>query len=117
MESLAPVAATAGVSVTVVEPGAVASSFIANVGGELASSGPVDDPYADTLAPYLARAAFSFSAAQSAHSAGAVLAGLLDGDRPAFRVQTSEGARQFVAAKLADLDGSVVQGMTAAWLA
>ncbi|MBC7443138.1 MAG: SDR family NAD(P)-dependent oxidoreductase [Ramlibacter sp.] len=117
MESLAPVAATAGVSVTVVEPGAVASSFVANVGRDLTEGGPAGDPYAAPLAAYLARAASSFSAAQSAQSAGEVLAGLLDGDRPAFRVQTSDGARRFVAAKLADLDGSAVQAMTAAWLA
>lgn len=32
MESLAPVAATVGVTVSVIEPGAVASEFVANVG-------------------------------------------------------------------------------------
>lgn len=116
MESLAPVAATAGVSVTVVEPGAVASSFVANVGRDLGQSGP-NAPYAAALEAYLARAASSFDTAQSARSAGEVIAALLDGDRPPFRVQTSEAARQFVAVKLADLDGGVVQRMTAAWLA
>jgi len=116
MESLAPVAATAGVSVTVVEPGAVTSSFVANVGRDLNQSGLANDPYAAALEAYLARAASSFGSAQSARSAGEIVAALLDGDRPPFRVQTSEAARQFVAAKLADLDGGVVQRMTATWL-
>lgn len=116
MESLAPVVATAGVSVTVVEPGAVASSFVANVGRDSSHGGAADDPYAAALEAYLARAATSFGSAQSARSAGEVVAALLDGDRPAFRVQTSEAARQFAAVKLADLDGSAVQRMTAAWL-
>ena len=116
MESLAPVAATAGVTVTVVEPGAVASSFVANVGGDLSRTGPANDPYAGALDAYLARTASAFGSAQSAQSAGETVAALLDGDRPPFRVQTSETARQFVAVKLADLDGGAVQRMTGAWL-
>ena len=116
MESLAPVAATAGVSVTVVEPGAVASSFVTNVSRDLSEPGPDNDPYAGALEAYLARASSSFGSAQSARSAGEIVAALLDGDRPPFRVQTSEAARQFVAVKLADLDGGAVQRMTAAWL-
>jgi len=115
MESLAPVAATAGVSVTVVEPGAVASSFVDNVGLDPRAS-PPNDPYASALAGYLARAAQSFSAAQSSESAGAFVAALLNGERPPFRVQTSDAARAFVGVKLADADGSAVQRMTAAWL-
>ena len=116
MESLAPVAATAGVTVTVVEPGAVASSFVANVGGDLSRTGPANDPYAGALDAYLARTASAFGSAQSAQSAGETVAALLDGDRPPYRVQTSETARQFVAVKLADLDGGAVQRMTGAWL-
>ena len=116
MESLAPVAATAGVTGTVVEPGAVASSFVANVGGDLSRTGPANDPYAGALDAYLARTASAFGSAQSAKSAGETVAALLDGDRPPFRVQTSETARQFVAVKLADLDGGAVQRMTGAWL-
>ena len=55
MESLAPVAARAGMTVTVVEPGAVASSFVASVGGDLSRTGPANDPYAGALDAYLAR--------------------------------------------------------------
>jgi hypothetical protein len=35
---------------------------------------------------------------------------------PPFRVQTSEWAREFAATKLADLDGTAVQAMTAQWV-
>ena len=117
MESLAPVARTAGVSVTVVEPGAVATSFVDNVGFDLAATPAFGDPYAAGLAAYLARAGSSFAEAQSAESAGAVVAALLDGDAPPFRVQTSDAARQFVGVKLADLDGAAVQRLTGGWLA
>ena len=55
MESLAPVVRSAGVSVTVVEPGAVATSFVANVGFDPAAPAAVGDPYAAGLATYLAR--------------------------------------------------------------
>ncbi len=117
MESLAPVARSAGVSVTVVEPGAVATSFVANVGFDPAAPAAVGDPYAAGLAAYLARAGSSFASAQSAESAGSVVAALLDGDAPPFRVQTSDAARQFVGVKLADLDGSAVQRLTGGWIA
>ena len=116
-EGLAPVAATVGVRVSVIEPGAVASSFVANAGLDpesmLASAGP----YAPALAGYLARTAGAFANAQSSADAAAVVVATLLADDPAFRVQTSEGARAFVAAKLADLDGSRVQGVTRRWVA
>lgn len=117
MESLAPVAATAGVSVTVVEPAAVASAFIDNVDLEQAEANAADEVYGPALRSYLARASVSFSNAQPADEAGRVIAALLAGDRPAFRVQTSDAARQFAGVKLADLDGSAVQRMTGSWLA
>ncbi|TFC01448.1 SDR family NAD(P)-dependent oxidoreductase [Cryobacterium mannosilyticum] len=117
MESLAPVVRSAGVSVTVVEPGAVATSFVANVGFDPTAPAAVGDPYAAGLAAYLARAGSSFASAQTAESAGSVVAALLDGDVPPFRVQTSDAARQFVGVKLADLDGSAVQRLTSGWIA
>jgi NAD(P)-dependent dehydrogenase (short-subunit alcohol dehydrogenase family) len=116
MESLAPVAAGAGVSVTVVEPAAVASAFISNVGLDQVETIAADEVYGAALRAYLERASASFSSAQPADEAGRVIAALLDGDAPAFRLQTSDAARQFVGVKLADLDGSVVQRMTGSWL-
>ncbi|WP_035849000.1 SDR family NAD(P)-dependent oxidoreductase [Kitasatospora azatica] len=112
MESLAPVAATAGVRVSVVEPGAVASEFVSNV-----DAMPEVGPYAPALANYLARAREAFASAQTSEQAAAPIVALLDAERPAFRVQTSEAARAFTGLKLADGDGSAVQGLTAGWIA
>ena len=107
--ALARVAGAAGVSVTVVEAGAMASSFVTNVGFDPAAPAAVGDPYAVGLAAYLARAGSSFASAQTAESAGSAVAALLDGGEPPCRVQTSDAARGFVGVKLADLDGAAVQ--------
>src|SRR6478752_5290075 len=60
MQSLAPVVAQFGIGVSVVEPGAVASDFVANVSGVLTPHGEpsvpdtgADDPYAAMLRSYL----------------------------------------------------------------
>ncbi|SED90063.1 short chain dehydrogenase [Streptomyces sp. 2224.1] len=117
MESLAPVAAKAGVTVSVVEPGAVATEFVNNIGvdpaGEVAAAGP----YADALQAYLDRAVAQFagSAQTPAEAAEAVLEALT-ADRPAFRIQTSDWARGFTGTKLADVDGSAVLGLTGGWV-
>ncbi|MFI6765599.1 SDR family NAD(P)-dependent oxidoreductase [Streptomyces sp. NPDC050355] len=116
MESLAPVAATAGVSVSVVEPGAVASEFVSNVGladNVLEQAGP----YAPALSAYLDRTRGAFADAQTPQDVAAQVVELLAAERPAFRVLTSDAARAFVGPKLKDLDGSAVQDATSAWLA
>ncbi|MDH6579537.1 SDR family oxidoreductase [Kitasatospora sp. MAP5-34] len=115
MESLAPVAATVGVAVSVVEPGAVASEFISNLGGRDALVEQAG-PYAPALAGYLARVREAFAAAQTPQEAAAPIVELLESERPAFRVQTSQAARAFTAVKLADGDGSAVQAMTGGWV-
>ncbi|MFK4107472.1 SDR family NAD(P)-dependent oxidoreductase [Streptomyces sp. NPDC002176] len=119
LESLAPVAATVGVGVTLVEPGAVASEFVANVGipDDRAALAERMGPYAPAMDAYLTRTAGAFAAAQSAQDAAAVVVAALDAEQPPLRVQTSDGARAFVAAKLADPDGAKVIGMTSTWVA
>ncbi|ARP73365.1 oxidoreductase [Streptomyces pluripotens] len=116
MESLAPVAATVGVDVTVVEPGAVASEFVSNVGLDV--SAMLDDagPYAPALRAYIDRTRQSFSSAQTPAQAAAPIVEALNCDKPPFRIQTSDWAREFVGTKLTDLDGSGVTGMTAGWV-
>jgi len=117
MESLHPVAAAQGVSVIVVEPGAVASEFVANAtegrDAALADAGP----YAPQLAAYLERTAGAFAAAQQPADVAAVIERVLTEAEPPFRVQTSDAARAFVGIKLSDLDGSAVTGATAGWVA
>ncbi|AOR29900.1 short-chain dehydrogenase [Streptomyces fodineus] len=116
MESLAPVAATVGVDVTVVEPGAVASEFVANLGLDVPALLAAAGPYAPALEAYIARTRQSFGNAQTPAEAAAPIIDALTADRPAFRIQTSQWARDFVATTLADLDGSAVQDLTRAWV-
>ncbi|MFE1173169.1 SDR family oxidoreductase [Streptomyces sp. NPDC058773] len=117
MESLAPVAARLGVSVSVVEPGAVATEFVSNVGVDPQAEVAAAGPYADALQAYLDRtlAQFSGNAQTPAEVAGTVLEALT-ADRPAFRLQTSDWAREFTGVKLTDLDGSAVLGLTGGWV-
>jgi short-subunit dehydrogenase len=118
MESLAPMAATKGISVSVVEPGPVATSFIANVAGiEGMMETDADAPYASQKAGYLSRAGNQFANAQSADEVAALLVEIVAADQPAFRYQTSAWSTEFVATKLADLDGSAVTSMTSTWIA
>jgi NAD(P)-dependent dehydrogenase (short-subunit alcohol dehydrogenase family) len=117
MESLAPVAARVGVTVAVVEPGAVASSFVANAGLDPEAMIAAAGPYAQALASYVAWVTEQFATgAQSAQDAAACVLDVLTAEHPPFRTQTSDAARAFVAPKLADLDGSAVLGQTAAWV-
>ncbi|WP_407343936.1 SDR family oxidoreductase [Pengzhenrongella phosphoraccumulans] len=117
MESLQPVARTVGVDVCLVEPGAVASEFVANAGIDPEQALAAAGPYAPALSAYLQRTRAQFgTAAQSAEEVGRQVAELLGAAHPPFRSQTSPGATQFVSSKLADLDGSAVTGMTLPWV-
>jgi NAD(P)-dependent dehydrogenase (short-subunit alcohol dehydrogenase family) len=112
MQSLAPVVEPFGVRVSVVEPAAVASEFVANV------ERPADvGAYGAQLDAYLARASGAFAGAQAAAEAGAVIADAATSADYRFRWQTSEAAVRFVGASLADLDGERVLGVTRAWVA
>ena len=117
MEALAPVAATVGVRISVIEPGAVASSFVANAGLDQDALLAAAGPYAPALAAYAARTAGAFANAQTSEAAAEVVVATLLADSPAFRTQTSDVARSFVGVKLADLTGHAVQGVTSTWVA
>ncbi|WP_078865789.1 SDR family NAD(P)-dependent oxidoreductase [Streptomyces sp. NRRL S-1448] len=118
MESLAPVAARVGVKVSVVEPGAVATEFVNNLGVDLEAEVAAAGPYADTLQAYLDRTVAQFlgSNAQTPAEAAEAVMEALEADRPAFRIQTSDWARGFTGTKLSDLDGSAVLGLTGEWV-
>ncbi|MFF4186799.1 SDR family NAD(P)-dependent oxidoreductase [Streptomyces sp. NPDC001691] len=116
MESLAPVAAAVGVKVSVVEPGAVASEFVASLDIDVPALLDAAGPYAPALRAYIERTTQSFAQAQSpAEAAAPIIAALTDASPP-FRIQTSDWARDFTATKLADVDGSAVQSLTEAWV-
>jgi len=117
MEALAPVTASTGVRVTVVEPGAVASEFVSNVVQGQALTSADAGPYAPALTAYLerTRAQFAHAAQKPADAATTIIAALTVAN-PAFRMQTSDGARAFVRLKMSDLDGAAVIGMTTGWI-
>jgi NAD(P)-dependent dehydrogenase (short-subunit alcohol dehydrogenase family) len=118
MESLAPVAARLGVTVVIVEPGPVlGSAFGANSGVTRDSLLAEAGPYADVLRPYLdwvARTAYP--GAQSPREVAEVILAAVKDPEPAFRIMTSDWAREYARIKLADPDGTVVQAMTRSWL-
>ncbi|MDF2443688.1 MAG: hypothetical protein JWR01_1891 [Subtercola sp.] len=116
MESLHPVAAAVGVRVTVVEPGAVATQFVENVG--IASSSLSGDAgaYAEAFEHYIERTRGAFDGAQQPQGVADVIVGVLQDDHPPFRAQTSDSATAFVGMKLRDLDGTAVTGATAGWI-
>lgn len=116
MESLAPVAATLGVGVTVVEPGPVASEFVTSLNLDLPTMLAEAGPYAPALQAFIDRILEIFSSAQTPAEAAAPIIEALTAEHPAFRIQTSDWARDFAGIKLSDLDGSAVQSLTSGWI-
>lgn len=117
MEALAPVAAEQGVRVSVVEPGAVATEFVNNLGTDVEKLLASVGPYADSLQAYLTRMGTAFASAQSPDEVADTVLHALTDPSPAFRLQTSEWAAGFVGVKLADRDGSAIQSLVRPWLA
>jgi NAD(P)-dependent dehydrogenase (short-subunit alcohol dehydrogenase family) len=118
-ESFAPVAAAMGVTVVLIEPGPVwQTSFAANTGVTRESLLAAAGPYTDVLRTYLDWvAAGAWPGAQTAPEVAGIILAALDDPAPPLRVITSDWAREFVSAKLADADGTVVRDRAAAWLA
>ncbi|WP_158865206.1 SDR family NAD(P)-dependent oxidoreductase [Leifsonia sp. AG29] len=117
MESLTPVASTVGVRVTVVEPGAVSTEFVANVGlGDRPAA--LGTPYEGAFRAYLDRTASAFDPAnaQTPEGVADAIVEALTAENPPARVQTSEAAEKFVGIKLSDLNGAHVQAVTAHWV-
>ncbi|ANZ20523.1 short-chain dehydrogenase/reductase SDR [Streptomyces noursei ATCC 11455] len=116
LESLAPVADTVGVAVSIVEPGPVSSSFVDNIDLDrpamLASAGP----YTPAFGNYLEYTPAMLASAQTPEEVAATVLDVLADPAPPFRIQTSQFAKEFVAGKLADLDGSTVVSTTRKWL-
>ena len=112
MQSLAVVAHRFGVWVSVIEPAAVASEFVANAAQAADDAGP----YGELLAAYLSRTEAAFASAQSAQSAGAAIATAATSPAYRFRWQTSDQATAFAGLSLADLDGERVLGVTRTWI-
>ena len=119
MESLAPVAATVGVHVSVIEPGPVATEFVNNVGVDVeklfAEGGDVQAGHAGLPGPHHGGVRQPRVRPDRDDVADVVLTAMVT-DSPAFRHQTSHWARTFSGYKLSDHDGSAVVGMTSDWV-
>jgi len=119
MESLAPVAATVGVLVSVIEPGPVATEFVNNVGVDVAKIFAEAGPYEPAMQAYMRHIMAEFAnpeASQTGDDIAEVVLTAMVTDSPAFRHQTSHWSRTFTGFKLSDHDGSAVVGMTSDWL-
>jgi NAD(P)-dependent dehydrogenase (short-subunit alcohol dehydrogenase family) len=119
LESLAPVAATVGVLVSIIEPGPVTTEFVNNVGVDISAMFAAAGPYLPAMQGYLDRvvAQFGSDTAQTAEQVASVILGVLQAEQPALRVQTGPWVEAFVGMKLSDLDGSTVLGETSTWVA
>ena len=119
MESLAPVAATVGVHVSVIEPGPVTTEFVNNVGVDVGKLFAEGGDYTPAMQAYLTHVMAEFAdpgSAQTADDVAEVVLTAMVTDSAAFRHQTSPWAREFCGYKISDHDGSAVVGMTADWV-
>jgi NAD(P)-dependent dehydrogenase (short-subunit alcohol dehydrogenase family) len=118
MEALAPVAAEVGVTVSLIEPAAVLdTAFVTNARADPTAMLRSAGPYAAAFGAYRRWVSTgAIESAQVAADVADVVVRALTDDRPAFRIQTSDYARGYVARKLADPDGRAIQELTRSWL-
>lgn len=114
MEGLAPVMASFGVHVSVIEPGPVRTAFFSNMAGKVGVSAP-DDPYAQMMACYnAALAALMSEGGETPQGVAAVVMEAVTSEAPRFRYQSSAAASAMAARKVVDVTGdSIVQATRA----
>jgi NAD(P)-dependent dehydrogenase (short-subunit alcohol dehydrogenase family) len=118
MESLAPVAASVGVTVSLIEPAAVlGTSFVTSStldpAAVLAASGPYEQAFR-TYRSWVAGGAVE--GAQTAAEVAAVIVDVLSAQDPPLRVPTSAYARDYLARKLRDPSGRDLLATTRSWV-
>ena len=113
LESLHPVVAQHGISVSIVEPGPVAGDFA----HKYAPSGRVaGGPYDAPRAKFQAVQDMGYDNAQTNEEVAAFLWQVATAERPALRYQTSDTVARMVGLKLKDVSGERVTGMTSGWI-
>ncbi|MFD0821587.1 SDR family NAD(P)-dependent oxidoreductase, partial [Micromonospora zhanjiangensis] len=119
MESLAPVAAGVGVTVTMVEPGPVLeTAFAANAGVTRASLLADAGPYAPVLEPYLDWVVRTgWPGAQTATEVAEVVLRALTEPDPPLRIPTGDWVREYAGRKFVDPEGREILALTRSWLA
>ena len=118
MQSLHPVVAQHGVKISVVEPGAIATEFIANAGESVAERMNNADAYTPQVQAYVKHItdAFAPGSAQTPQDIADVIAAIVAEDEPKFRYQTGDRSTMFAGLSLSDLDGSAVTSATGTWV-
>ncbi len=119
LESLAPVATSFGIHVSLIEPGPVAGAFVDNSRGASAflAGSVADDPYSALRQRFQVVQRAGYAQAQTNEEIAAALWEVASAQQPALRYQTSEMVAKMVARKLNDVDGQRVLSMTRRWLA
>ena len=114
LESLHPVIAQFGISVSIVEPGPVASEFHHKLLPP--PSRVIDGAYAQSRARFRAFQDVTDAAAQSNAEVADVLVQVAGADHPVLRYQTSEMVQRLIGRKLKDMSGQRVTDLTAGWV-
>ncbi|MEW5858284.1 MAG: SDR family oxidoreductase [Cyanobacteriota bacterium] len=114
MESLAPVVKRLGISVSLIEPGAINTEFVASVLETRANlQQPVPEAYSKMLDAYLAATEQVFATiGQTGDDIAKVIAEAATADVPHFRYQTSDLIRGLVSSKYVDPTGDAVVAMS-----
>lgn len=114
MEGLAPVMASFGVHISIIEPGPVRTAFFSNMAGRVGESEP-DNAYTALMARYnAALAALMKDGGETPRDVAAVILNAVTSDAPHFRYQSSATASAMAARKIVDVTGdSIVQATRA----
>ena len=118
MESLAPAASRLGIHVSIVEPGPVATEFVATVREKLGQTQPTEASAAYTTMrdSYLAASTQVFAMAQTGADVARVIVEAATAEQPHLRYVTSDLVRGIAGRKYVDLTGDSIIAMTGARL-
>jgi NAD(P)-dependent dehydrogenase (short-subunit alcohol dehydrogenase family) len=118
MEALGPVAASVGVTVSLIEPAAVLdTSFVASSTLDPVSLLAASGPYEPAFRAYRRWVASgAVEGAQTAAEVAAVIVAALTCEDPAPRIPTSDYAREYLARKLKDPSGRDLRALTRSWI-
>jgi NAD(P)-dependent dehydrogenase (short-subunit alcohol dehydrogenase family) len=112
-EALAPVAKRLGIHVSIIEPGAVNTEFVASVARDVAARPqPVSPPYQHMMAAYREATTAAFARGQTPDEVARVIVEVVQADAPHFRYVTSELVRGVVALKYVDPTGDSIVALS-----
>jgi NAD(P)-dependent dehydrogenase (short-subunit alcohol dehydrogenase family) len=114
LESLAPVVATHGIKVSVVEPGPVAGDFATRTPAPSGRTG--SSPYAAARERFQSVQDEGYSVAQTNEQIAEVLWEVASSEAPLLRYQTSDPVARLIGKKLKDMTGERVLALTSAWV-